>query len=322
MFDDEIPVGRAENLKGKIYNRLTVLYRVKNKGNAVSWKCQCECGNSVIVAGAHLKNGHTKSCGCLQKEKVAQKNRDNHAKLVGQRFGRLLVLEPTEERKNDDIMWKCLCDCGNIYKVRTSSLTRGHTTSCGCYKNEIASKIYKEIGIKNYSNLIGQRFGKLIVKNKTDKRKFGSIVWECECDCGNICLVPASYLITGDTASCGCLLSKGELKIQELLKESNLDFITQKTFINCIYPTTGGKPRFDFYVNNNYIIEYDGIQHFKATNYGWNTENNLIYVQNNDEYKNQWCKENNIPLIRIPYTKLNTLCIEDLMLETTKFRVV
>jgi len=38
--------------------------------------------------------------------------------------------------------------------------------------------------------------------------------------------------------------------------------------------------------------------------------------------KNQWCKENNIPLIRIPYTHLKDLCIEDLLLETSNYVVV
>ena len=42
-------------------------------------------------------------------------------------------------------------------------------------------------------------------------------------------------------------------------------------------------------------------------------------IQERDTYKNQWCKENNIPLIRIPYTHLNDLCLEDLLLETSKF---
>lgn len=37
--------------------------------------------------------------------------------------------------------------------------------------------------------------------------------------------------------------------------------------------------------------------------------------------KNQWCKDNNIPLIRIPYTHLDKLIIEDLKLETTTFLV-
>ena len=41
-----------------------------------------------------------------------------------------------------------------------------------------------------------------------------------------------------------------------------------------------------------------------------------------DAIKNQWCKENNIPLIRIPYTHFNNLCIEDLLLETSNYVVV
>ena len=82
-----------------------------------------------------------------------------------------------------------------------------------------------------------------------------------------------------------------------------------------------GKCRFDFYVNNNYLIEYDGQQHFESVEY-FGGEEQLKIQQKRDTYKNQWCKENNIPLIRIPYTKLDTLCIKDLMLETTQFRVV
>lgn len=42
-------------------------------------------------------------------------------------------------------------------------------------------------------------------------------------------------------------------------------------------------------------------------------------VQEHDIFKNNWCKENNIPIIRIPYTHLKDLCIEDLLLETSNF---
>ena len=77
--------------------------------------------------------------------------------------------------------------------------------------------------------------------------------------------------------------------------------------------------RFDFYINDKYLIEYDGEQHFyKASNDRYNFKE----TQKRDYYKNQWCKENNIPLIRIPYTAYETLSIEDLLLETTKYRVV
>lgn len=78
--------------------------------------------------------------------------------------------------------------------------------------------------------------------------------------------------------------------------------------------------RFDFYINeDNYLIEYDGEQHFKDTNGFFKTT--LEEIQKRDIFKNQWCKENNIPLIRIPYTRYDDLCIEDLLLETSKYVV-
>lgn len=72
-----------------------------------------------------------------------------------------------------------------------------------------------------------------------------------------------------------------------------------------------------FFVNNEYIIEYDGIQHFIATGYTWNTDENLIKTKEHDEYKNNWCKIHNIPIIRIPYTKKN-ITKEDVLLSSHK----
>jgi len=80
--------------------------------------------------------------------------------------------------------------------------------------------------------------------------------------------------------------------------------------------------RFDFFVDEKYLIEYDGQQHFGIGG-GWgDTGRNYEKIKFNDEYKNQWCKENNIPLIRIPYTAYSELNIEDISLEKTKYRVV
>ena len=86
-----------------------------------------------------------------------------------------------------------------------------------------------------------------------------------------------------------------------------------KRFDTCKF-SNGYYAYFDFYVDNKYLIEYDGLQHFIAKQGGWNTEDNLKKTQLRDEFKNQWGKDNNIPLIRIPYTKLKTLTINDLKL--------
>lgn len=69
-------MGRAWNfqdLTGKKFNKLTVLELYSTK-KSVIWKCQCDCGNITYVAGEHLKDGHTKSCGCNKTDLKKEKN--------------------------------------------------------------------------------------------------------------------------------------------------------------------------------------------------------------------------------------------------------
>lgn len=134
----------------------------------------------------------------------------------------------------------------------------------------------------------------------------------------------STALRSGHTISCGCLtLSHGESRIREILDTAKIPYQTEVTFSDCIFPDSQGLARFDFYVNNQYLIEYDGIQHFECDNFNksWNTKEHLVKTQQHDLYKNQWCKNNNIPLIRIPYTHEQNLCLEDLKLETTTFLI-
>lgn len=60
------------NLLGQKYGRLTVIDYADNiyygKRLKSAWKCKCECGNELVVTTDHLRNGHTKSCGCYAKD--------------------------------------------------------------------------------------------------------------------------------------------------------------------------------------------------------------------------------------------------------------
>jgi len=58
--------------------------------------------------------------------------------LIGQKFGRLTVLERIKNTK--PIRWKCLCACGNVTMLRGDTLKDGNAKSCGCLKKEVASK--------------------------------------------------------------------------------------------------------------------------------------------------------------------------------------
>lgn len=55
------------DLNGEKYGRLLVLERSKNKNKVT---CLCDCGNNIDVYVRHIRNGHTKSCGCIRKEKL------------------------------------------------------------------------------------------------------------------------------------------------------------------------------------------------------------------------------------------------------------
>ncbi len=59
-----------QDLTGKVFGRLTVLRREEQKNGTGYWRCRCECGRETVVRYLYLISGHTKSCGCLQKEKI------------------------------------------------------------------------------------------------------------------------------------------------------------------------------------------------------------------------------------------------------------
>jgi len=96
-----------------------------------------------------------------------------------------------------------------------------------------------------------------------------------------------------------CNESKGEKEISKILKSLNINFVYQKKFSNC---KNQKKLSFDFYLPDyNTCIEYDGKQHFQETNYWKNNKMKLEKTKQNDLIKNNYCKENNIELIRIKY---------------------
>ena len=104
------------------------------------------------------------------------------------------------------------------------------------------------------------------------------------------------------------------------MQNANISFVQEKSFETCINSVTKRKFRFDFYIDNLYLLEYDGEQHFKESSlFGGKEE--FEKRKEYDNYKNSWCEENGIPLIRIPYNKISTLDIQDLKLKTSHFIV-
>lgn len=239
--------------------------------------------------------------------------------LAGQKFGRLTALYRDKEYEKEHNLhtgayWRCKCECGKEHIAKGVLLSSGHVKSCGCLHSEQARRNGGE------KDLTGQIFGFLTVLERdteykeTNNIKSRHTYWKCQCKCGEIKIILGNSLLSGATTSCGkCNRSKGETKIEQLLLENNISFEKEKTFNNCKLLKSNHVFRFDFYINNQFLLEFDGIQHFQYRKYGWNTKENYEKIKKRDDFKNKWCLENNIPLKRIPYWDLDKITFEDIM---------
>lgn len=119
--------------------------------------------------------------------------------LLNQRFGKLLVIKETQERKNKSVVWECQCDCGSVVKLSTKELRSDGVIQCpNCGHN-------REPKAGLIESIIGKKFGKLKVISKTSKKtNSGGFIFQCQCDCGSTIEVPRQDLVSGRTTSCGC----------------------------------------------------------------------------------------------------------------------
>lgn len=131
--------------------------------------------------------------------------------LTGQRFGRLVAIEPTAKRYGGSVVWRCRCDCGNEHLVSASILNSGAVRSCGCYNKERVAETHRV-------DLTGQRFGSLVAVERVGTSDKGQSVWRCECDCGGEREATGAELRYGNVTSCGC----GETKRRRAAEASGV----------------------------------------------------------------------------------------------------
>ncbi len=68
-------MARIIDLTGQKFGRLTVIKRIENKGKYTNWLCKCDCGNQTEATSHILRKGEKKSCGCLHREFIINKNK-------------------------------------------------------------------------------------------------------------------------------------------------------------------------------------------------------------------------------------------------------
>ena len=153
-------------------------------------------------------------------------------------------------------------------------------------------------------DLIGRQFcmltvedkGQVIFAGKDNKKRR---TWKCRCECGQYTYVTTGDLLSGNTKSCGCLISVGQKQIAQLLTEWNIPFVGEYSFPDLV-SSKGNPLRFDFAIFHNnslqFLLEYQGAQHYVDGSYfGW-TQRHIT-----DPQKRLYCQTNGIKLYEITY---------------------
>ncbi|EGT3757670.1 DUF2726 domain-containing protein [Clostridioides difficile] len=194
--------------------------------------------------------------------------------------------------------------CGKTFKMRPTDFLKGQRCPYERYKKSANSNTINFNIIKENVEQLGKGDYKIIgeYRGASKKAKFFHV------SCGNYFYMEPTRFINGGIRCPHCYRSKGEEVIREYLNENKFDFKEQYKIKEC----KNKRPLpFDFAIFKKSeikcLIEYDGSQHFMPK---FNcSKEDFQKIKYNDEIKNEFCKKNNIPLIRIKYVRSENLNI-------------
>ena len=304
----------------KRYDEFQLKAKDLSPTSKVKVKATCDyCGSEYLSIFSTLhnnrENGWKDACGyCAGKkaQDVVYKTRaEKHFSKLEEvcKENNYELLTTINEYTSTKMIIKFVCSKHGIQEMMLDNLVRGHKCFECSYEIRFDNMRHSPEYVANKINSINNN----ILLNAEDYKNATFRNLRIKCNCGNIFCTSFSNYVKKEVNSCfSCSNkeSKGEKRIRELLLKHNIKFIQEKRFDDCrdIKPLP-----FDFYLEDyNFIIEFDGRQHFEAV---YNEENFNI-TQRHDKIKNQYCRDNNIVLLRIPYWESS--CMEDLILEKFK----
>lgn len=187
--------------------------------------------------------------------------------------------------------------CGYVWSVRLPNFLTGSRCP-NCFGNP--RKTTSEFKLDIF-NLVGSEYDVVgeYVNNKTDIQMIHNI-------CNHKYFVQPNNFLSGSRCP-QCAESKGEQVIRKYLDDKKMEFLQEYSFDSLV--GIGGNPlRFDFAIfdkNNSlkFLVEYDGEFHYNKIY----EDQNFEEMQIHDKRKNQYCKDNNIPLLRIPYWEFDNI---------------
>lgn len=132
-----------KDIVGKKFNRLVVIESLY--GSKV--KCMCDCGNYIEASTTDVLSGHTRSCGCLQKENASRAVTKDFTGVISTRG--VMMLHRHSKNKTGQWLWECECGlCGKHFVALPAKVINGHISSCGCRKQSSREQYIEHILVR------------------------------------------------------------------------------------------------------------------------------------------------------------------------------
>lgn len=258
---------------------------------------ECKCGRKFKTEFKEFKSNNKRQCNkCGEENRTRSQTKTNEEfikevrRLVNDEY------EFLEEYKGALKHIRCRHNiCDHEWDIAPSDFLFG--TRCPkCMR----PNYYKDTDQfkKEIFNLVGDEYNLL-----SEYQGALTYVRMIHSTCGYAYKVTPSSFLSGSRCP-RCNESKGEKALAKYLDHYKIKYKKEYTFDNCRYKQ---QLPFDFAIINNrdvFLIEYDGSQHYR----GWmGRKDSLLKIQQRDNIKNQYCKDNNIPLLRIPYWEFDNI---------------
>lgn len=211
---------------------------------------------------------------------------------------RIIIIDDNYKNVNASTLCKCKV-CNNEFYTRVSSLINNVKTnltdSFGCPYCSGKHKMNTEEIKNKLKSLVGDEY---ILKSEYINNSTKIDLYHKNCN-KIYSVTPDKFFNRGDR--CPCMTDKATSKkvkfIENIITKLNFNYTREYKFNDLFYKNDKHLLKFDFYINENFIIEFDGSQHFKQKYY----ENDFNESKERDNLKNMYCIKNNISFLRIPY---------------------
>jgi hypothetical protein len=290
-----------DKLNSKFNGNIVMLTNEENyKGTHYDSEFECKKCKNIWKTSINkiLTNSYKSGCLiCRLKTQIQPQKLKEIQKEIQQKFNIQILT-------NDNFLLKThkynfLCNkCNFIWKSNLGNILnqKGACTKCnkGHYHyniDEIKTLLYK-----NHQNKIIIFEESYISISKPSKFKCNVCNYEW--------CVKTRNVVNGFNGCPSCKGSQGERFIKSFLTENKIEHFEQFTFDNC---KNKRKLPFDFYIKDNICIEFDGRQHFSPWKDDPKYINDFKQIQINDKLKDEYCYNNQIKLIRIPYIKIKEI---------------